>query len=336
MRRRLWWIILCQDIRAAEDHGITASSHGSPSDINLPLNVNDGELFPNMKELPQPQPRWSEMTFPLILHEVGLARSRLYRMLPPWSSTVPSEAARREVVDDVTRRIEETYFRYHNPDIPVQRVGMAMGRIVLSKLDLVSKLQWLTLANKNGTRGLQATEEMFAAACQILEYGIEVREDDLLGNYSWVVEIYPQYHALLYALWHLCAKPVGPNVDRAWAAITASFDHVFMTQTFGDFDQTGSKWAVLGLLREKAERIRALGGKTVQVASKGDPDEVSPATTNKMQWTAHQHEDLATGATENDLNWNMDDQGPPDWQALVANLGMEGGDFTNFLQDSTL
>jgi hypothetical protein len=329
MRRRLWWGIASLDIRAAEDHGIAVTSIDSVSNINLPLNVDDSQLHPTMTELPEPQTRWTEMTFPLMLHEQGIARYRLYRMLPPLGNTVPSEAARREVVEALQARVEEKYLRYHNPAIPVQRLSTVIGRVVSAKLDLVSKLQWLTVANKKGIHGLEPNEEMLVSACQILEYGIQAREDEILRSYRWAVEIYPQYHTLLYVLWHLCVRPEGPSVERAWAAVHTSFDHEFMTRTVGTSNMRGCKWAALRMLKDKALRIRASGEKRGSMTTeKSGEDARSPS--DKVGWSSQPLPDSTMGASENGINWVMDGTEPPDWHALVDDFGMNG-ELTAFL-----
>lgn len=325
-------------MRAAEDHGIDVTSVKTSSDVALPLNVDDSHLYPGMTELPKSQTRWTEMSIHLVLHELGLARCRLNSMLPPSGSTVPSEAARREVIDTVKARVERDYLRHHNPVIPVQRFSTFMAHIIICKLDLVSRLQWLTVASRSGN--LEATEELLASACHILEYCVRSRDDELFRSYRWIVEIYPQYHTMLYILWHLCVRPESPGAERAWAAVDALFEHEFMTNVFGGGSGGGSgrsnmagfKWAVLRMLREKAMRLGTSGERRRSAAKGGDGEHIQQAA-DEMGWSAQPAEDPAVRALVNDMNWAMDDSEPPDWHALVDDLGIEGCDFTAFLRD---
>jgi hypothetical protein len=73
-------------------------------------------------------------------------------------------------------------------------------------------------------RASHATEDDLVAACRILEINLQLQSDDLLRGFRWHFETYIQYHLLTYVLWHLCVKPVGSTVERAWNAIDGSFE----------------------------------------------------------------------------------------------------------------
>ncbi len=57
----------------------------------------------------------------------------------------------------------------------------------------------------------------------------------------------------MYILWHLCVKPKGPNVDRAWQAVDTLFSTELWNETTSGF---GPKSAVLEALRLKAVSLR--------------------------------------------------------------------------------
>ena len=252
MRRRLWWHMNSKDVRAAEDHGITISNFDPSSDISYPLNVDDSELYPTMKELPVVEPKWSETTFSLISIETNHALQRLYQMASPFN-TLPSESTRKEVVDHLREHIEN-YLKHCNPDIPIQRATILFARLLIRKLDFVSRQQWLSRSNPE-RRESHATEENMVDACEILDLNLEIQTDDLLKGFHWSFETYPPYHLLLYLLWHLCVKPVGPSVERAWTAVEGTFALEEANQRIST-GRPGCKWAVLKMLKEKASRIR--------------------------------------------------------------------------------
>lgn len=291
------------------------STFDCPSaNIQPPSNVDDADLYPGMTSLPSSrQSRWTEMSLPLIMKEHCEARQQLYQMLPPLQDSMPSEAARRDILERSKAHCERAYFQYCNPVIPSQRAAMLIGRAVLGKLDFVSRLQWLSMANQNTTRGLQTDEGTFAEACQILEYANSIRSDELLRNYRWIVEMYPSYHMLLFLLWRLCLEPAGPSVERAWRAVDASFEPEFARQGF-DTAPPGSKWTVLKMLREKARGIREKLGHQ----SGGLVEEACG-----IQSTG----ELPDGGLEDGLQLQWDpDAELPDWNELVEDLMTDGFD----------
>lgn len=71
MRRRVWWQIMLLDIRVSELSGAGHSVLGHSWETKLPLNVNDSDLFPDMRDPPLEHPGATEMIFVLQRCEVS-------------------------------------------------------------------------------------------------------------------------------------------------------------------------------------------------------------------------------------------------------------------------
>lgn len=255
IRRRLWWHLLAKDARASEDHGITVNSFDPPSDSDLPLNVDDSELYPTMDRLPTSKQNWTEMAFPLIVMRSNHVLQRLYHVARPPSKNSPSDTAGRAAMDQITTQIE-AYVKDCNPHIPIQRATLLFAQVILRKLDFVSRQQLFNESESDpANHASLASGETLVNACEILESNLRIQTDDLLRGFRWTFETYPQYHLLLYVLWYLCMHPSGPGVDCAWNIVEASFEHEIANQR--DFIAgPGSKWAILKLMKEKATHFR--------------------------------------------------------------------------------
>lgn len=94
MRRRLWWYVCASDSRAAEDHGITLNNSDGSSDTRYPINVEDGELSPDMQELLTEKAKWTAMSFSLIMIETSHVLQQLYRTLAGSLSAAPNDLSR--------------------------------------------------------------------------------------------------------------------------------------------------------------------------------------------------------------------------------------------------
>ncbi|KXJ86571.1 hypothetical protein Micbo1qcDRAFT_34842 [Microdochium bolleyi] len=307
MRRRLWWHLQAQDKRAGEDHGFvtdssfvtgSSNSNGASNDQpRLPLHVDDSALHPGMTAYPPPATHFCTTTHFLIMAQSSLALQELSRMIV----TGASEAERQKVVDGLMERVRPM-LGYINPVIPEQKTVLVACQIVLAKRDFVSRVQLLSRhpsplgdsgASSNGdnhnvdrgngpdaagtaaaakaeTTKVAIMEESLLVACDILDMDHVVYEDELLRSYRWLAECYPQYHLLLYVLWHLNVRPTqGPNVERAWAAVDRVFEHEATRAwrqgviplnahvSAREYRPTGSVWAVFLRLRDKALRARA-------------------------------------------------------------------------------
>lgn len=320
MRRRLWWCLSANDGRVAEDHSITINVTDASTNVEFPSSVDDSQLYPGMTELPEHRGgRWTEMSLPLITKEHCLAWRQLYEVMPPFSNTVPPDSVRKEIVDKVIAHCEEEHFQHFNTVIPVQRAAMLVGRAVLGKLSFVSRLQWLSMANQNTTRGLLTDDDTLAEACGVLEHGAQMSSDELLRNFRWIVDTYPQYHVLLYVVWRLCVRPTGPNVERAWDLVEKCFDVEFGRIGF-ESAPPGSKWTVIKVFREKALKVRQMVAEGKQ--GKGTSSEIPKGSAEATQ----ENGEFLGDSLGDDFTWQPEDADLPDWNELVES-GFKLDDF---------
>ncbi|SPO04185.1 uncharacterized protein DNG_06868 [Cephalotrichum gorgonifer] len=214
LRRRVWWHLLARDSRAAEDYGLQKLCN-MRSDADLPLNLDDRDLYADIAELPPPRPGLTDITFTLIGYHIALAVQRLAGIVA--ASTPPSppqESVRREIIDETRTRVEE-WLQHCNPVIPRHRLALLSSRLALRKADLISRQQWLAL-NHPDSHGAFATEEDLVETLEVLELVLQMWNDEMLKPYSWMWRANPEYHIIMYLLWHLCVRPEGRNVNRAW------------------------------------------------------------------------------------------------------------------------
>lgn len=71
MRRRVWWQIVLLDNKNAQLSGLKNSGVANFFDTDIPANINDNDLNPNMSEQPLEHKHQTEMIFWLITYEIG-------------------------------------------------------------------------------------------------------------------------------------------------------------------------------------------------------------------------------------------------------------------------
>lgn len=317
LRRRLWWHLISRDGRAGEDYGLENTTGALlMSDVSLPLNVDDADLSPEMTELPAARKGWTAMTFSLINIDLVKAMQKLAAVAASSSpSSPPSENAREQILQKTRAQIEER-LKHCKPVIPQHRLTLLCSRFLLRKLDFITRQQWLLL-QRPGPLDSFTTEENLVEALGILEPRL-ASEDDFLTQFAWARKAYPQYHVVMYILWHLCVKPEGPSIGRAWNAI----ETVFACEERDEFHSGfGSQSAVLAALRNKAISVRdtlrrrSLGGPGVGVETGEDPsgDDSVPA-------------ELLTDLGSGELSFDMGDEWP-NWATLAQGFQPEGQAF---------
>jgi len=251
IRRRLWWHLLTRDIRAGEDYGLeNTNSLLLTSDVELPANIDDADISPDMQQVPEPRVGWTSMTFSLIQIDHAKTMQRILVLAASSSpSSPPREEIRAQIMEESKIRMEN-WLSYCNPVIPQHRLALACSQFMFRKHDFITRLQWDLLRHID-PRADFATEANLIDALDLIFPMIN--EDELLKQYAWAGKVYPQYHVTMYVLWHLCIRPEGPNVDRAWQAIETLFSDDMRDDPTRRLE---SKSSVLVALREKAMLIR--------------------------------------------------------------------------------
>ncbi|KAI8248960.1 C6 transcription factor asaR [Colletotrichum sp. SAR 10_77] len=220
IRRRLWWYFIVRDGKTAEDYGLqSTSSLNLVAEAEPPRNLDDGDIYRDMEELPPAREVWTPMIIQLIGIEFSRTWHRLTQIAPSTSLEVPKEELRLQIINDMRCRVGQL-LRACSPVVPAQRLTMHTSGFVIRKIDFISRQQWAALQHPNPWLSESfTTNQDLLEAVEILEMGMSFGKDELLRPFRWLTLAYPQYHLTLYVLSHLCARPDGPHVDRAWIVV---------------------------------------------------------------------------------------------------------------------
>lgn len=251
VRRRLWWQILGSDGRAAEDHGISSGPMGGFDgfcDTKLPTHLDDRDISATTTATPSAQSRWTEMTHFLVATE---AYQTLQKFNHISAHSGPDKMDKLEqLLSTAKSQIHSRYLQHCDANIPAQKCALLLGRLLLGKFEVLVRQQELRGLSAEAAAA-KARDATLVLACRTIETGIEMKTDELLGSYQWLLATFTDYHLLTYALWHLCVRPATPGAAAAWSAVNRLF---LLADTQG-WPAPGSKWNVLRKLREKAVAI---------------------------------------------------------------------------------
>lgn len=311
VRRRLWWQILGSDGRAAEDHGLAAGPNGGFDgfcDTKLPTHIDDRDISQTTTARPVSQPRWTELTHFLVACEMYQALQQINRLSAQAGDD--KMARLQDFLKTVKVDMHTKYLQYCDPNIPNQKCSLLLGRLLLGKAEVFIRQQALRGLSPEETL-THATDETLALACDTLELCFEMKTDELLGNFQWLLSTFTEYHLLTYTLWHLCVRPESPGADRAWTVVDKMFTLVEMQGA------PGAKWNVLRKLREKAAGIRrGLQGLSLELGAVSPPQHDGQQIGAGLQQALYQNPLDAAGASPmfNDaMVWDLGYLVFPDW-----------------------
>ena len=272
MRRRLWWQICVLDVRCCEDRA--SGPLISPTDFNTkkPLNINDSDIWPEMKTPPVERTGFTQLTKCSVSHEVSYIKVR-FGQYPRFEDgremtcTIPFQK-QLEALADVERRLQERVLAHCDTKIPIAWVTSVVTRLILCRIRLVI-YHPIENGMGNAVRPNVSRERLLETAVASLEYSHLLETEPIGAPYQWFTKTYVQWHALAMTLAELCVQTKGPLVQRAWRIVDAVFDYI-ATRIADSKD--GMLWRPMKKLMSRAQAKR----KQVETAS-------APVTVQQQQ-----------------------------------------------------
>jgi len=215
MRRRLWWQIVLLDSRTAEISGAGTAILTHVWTTKLPLNVNDSDLFPDMRDPPIGHPGLTEMVFVLLRCEAAEFMQRSREIGLPL-------AQKDQVLDEFEERIEGKYLKYCDPLVPLHLVSTTMARTAICKLRIGPR-NLLLLSNQNGMP-TEEKDKLFVLSLTMLENHNVMLSSKCLRRFLWHIYLNFPFPAHVYLLCALRYRTADELADQAWRSLADSFE----------------------------------------------------------------------------------------------------------------
>ena len=231
MRRRLWWAIIYLDARTAEIVGQEGDLLTQRSDVHLPANLNDTQLFPSMQRLPESRPAATEMAYIMLR---AMLASNLNAMpgspgsAGTWqrirATSVPM-ADKATIVENLEARFHEEILRFCDPTVPLQSFTMNSAQTFLVKMRLVGNIPYdRSPATAGSADGY--SENLFQLGMKMMRLQLDLFTDPALRKWKWHWRGHFQWYALAELLRQTRLRPSGPETMKAWRIIKEVFDDV--------------------------------------------------------------------------------------------------------------
>jgi hypothetical protein len=247
------------DVRASEDQGADPMVASTVFDTRMPLNVNDDDIWSDMKEPPVEHEKCTEMTFDLVRYEIGgtirllsAADSATQSQLPEKQQYASLEA-KDALLEKLRLRLEDKYLRHCDMSVPLQWVAANVSRLVMAKI-------WLVIHHpfrkaNHGTKISQETRDRtFLTSIDVIRYSRMLWNQHKTSNWGWLFRTYFQWHAVAFLLSELCVRTTGDAVDEAWDVLTEALPE-WEKEGFLQ-KKTLLLWKPIQKLIAKARRVR--------------------------------------------------------------------------------
>lgn len=218
MRRRLWFQIMFLDNRVSELSGAGASVLNYIWTTKPPLNVNDSDLFPDMKDPPTESKRLTEMAY-------VLQRCEMVTLLQAVRSGRIGESTEEKTraIDELGQRLDERYGKYCDPNIPLHLLTTLMRRCNLAKMSMGPPSSHGANGNSNPLSTAEK-DRLFLHSLEMIESHTAMLGSPSLERFMWHITTNFPFPAHVFLLVALRTRTKGELVERAWRAFEEHYE----------------------------------------------------------------------------------------------------------------
>lgn len=250
MRRRVWWVVFCLDIRSAEDQGTEPTIAAGSFDTRYPLNINDSEISPETAETPAEHDGVTDMSFALgSLNISNLSKQIVEIGVRDGADGLPEQ---NRLLNQIYDQIEREYFSdVKESDKIIYWVGFTMGRMVRAKMTLIALLPILFSSKAEFCSG-KIRNRLLIAAIEVAEHNHALNAEQPSKPWRWLYQTCTHWHAVVFLVLEIARRPWSPTIERAFVALHSEWLIPSSTST----DKDLRIWVPLRKLMTKARKHR--------------------------------------------------------------------------------
>ena len=236
MRRRLWWSLILFDARIGELANSKTTTLDPTWDCNIPLNVNDSDLRPEMNGPPAIQGRSTEALFAVVRSELGeFIRHTMFHLdftspaLKPIAKHLQSgPAAEDGELVKLEEMIEDQYLKYCDQENPIHFMTIWTTRAYLARCRLLEHL------SRNSSSSVRRTEAQRDAATSHALRGLEcdtkIMTSPLIKGFLWLNQFHFPFPAYIQIVQDLRRRPISEQAREAWEVMSDNYEARFDSQ----------------------------------------------------------------------------------------------------------
>jgi hypothetical protein len=227
VRRRLWWQIMMLEGYTQKLAGTGSNSIMLMGDVNMPLNVNDSDLFPGMKDTPKEHQGATEMMFYLVrchvadfLKRSSNANTTFDGLWSKLTTIAVSIDAKDKVIDELEVTIERRFLQYCDPAVTWHLMCSQLGKTVIYMMRFMSHS-----AGYYSTDVAQSRKDMlfdlalYVITAQNMAYTVKEMQ-----GFVWHINLQFQWKAFVFIVSELRHRTEGPEVVQAWKQVETTYE----------------------------------------------------------------------------------------------------------------
>lgn len=199
-RRRLWWYLQHLDLALGVRCGTTPLTLMAAWDARIPLNIEDSDLTPDMRESPPQRKGLTSLSYCLWTYWIVSQQREFFKenkgkLGISWASNrnLP-HSKKNNLLDIMEQGLNQNFLQYCDPIKPLDII------VQLTSRALICTMRMFTLHPIAFSGGADMTEEerhsqLMDAAIKTLEYNIALNSRREIERFHWYITGYFQWHA---------------------------------------------------------------------------------------------------------------------------------------------
>ncbi|KAK8030150.1 transcriptional regulator family: Fungal Specific TF [Apiospora rasikravindrae] len=217
IRRRAWWALYMLDLRSSEDQGTDFTIAHDSFDTKIPLNINDTDIEPGMKEPPKARVGVTDTTYAYVSIEYTSTTRKLLSL--ELKNGIPDLDHLSRLLDEMYEKLDRECFQHVSKIGEIRReLGITITRLVMAKLKLLIFVP-LLLSSPTDYFSVDIRTVLFVSAIEVAEYNHSMNENTALTPYVWIFQTYTHWQSIVYLLIEISRRAWSPLVERAWVAL---------------------------------------------------------------------------------------------------------------------
>lgn len=327
MRRRLWWSLISFDTRICELADFKTAMLAPTWDCRTPLNLNDFDLQPEMKDLPAVQDKSSEALFVVVRSEMGdFVRHCAFHLdfINPALKAIAKDVQGGQVLEGgelvaLEKLIEDNYLKYCNPENSLHYMTIWTARCYLAKNQLLEHYSRFPKSSVQHT-DLQR-DAAISHALSILDCDTNLMSSPLTKRFLWFIYFHFPFPAYIHVAQDLKLRPVSNHAERAWRIMSDNFEArlTFPGQDDSPIFKVFTKM-ILQAWRMREEVFRQSGKPLV-------PPQIVSRFKQKLAQTTQDVHDACTKQSNDIFGMNSDLMSMPvdsEYHNLLYGMGEQG------------
>ena len=247
LRRRLWYSVIFLDSHASFDRGSEPVIRPDAFDRQLPCNVNDTDFDETSTSLTPRDGEVTDMSFSLVIQEAAYMLT--YINHSEGQSSGATWQKRLEVANNYSKNLTENTLRCLDPNIPVQRLLISIGKV---------SAQSLVLSAVRPMQHRLMTAPPPVSAPWVLQMAVDaLRECDASWNdnlsQTWRRLPWVPWHAIAVALAGCCTIRGTELSEEAWTLANLAMERYggWVADT-----KSGMLWTPVVKLHKRVSALR--------------------------------------------------------------------------------